>query len=221
MHRMLWLDDLREDKGYYYAANLIFPIFCCFLTGYAIHVLFLSFQEGTVLVGMVFALLVLLIDLINYCYLSWRSRRYSLDHNGIAVRGFFRQRTIPWSAIREAGQYSIRISNGREAPFRTFLLLFLRPSALKSMPSPLFLDRCWLFGRSVLPVRLTEERLREFEEEAPFSIRIYDWNELHLRYEPREDNWTAPPCPPFGMRKEWEDYCARQAAREAKRRKKR
>ena len=220
MHRMLWLDDLREDKGYYYAANIVFPLVFCFLTGYAVYAIPLLLREAPPQLAAFLAVFVFLLDFFNYRYLSWRNRRYSIDAAGVTVRGFFLRKTIPWTAIREAGLFSVRLAGPRsDAPFRTFLLLFPCRSHLLTM-TYLDLDRCWFFGGDALSLRMDEQRLSELKEAVPFPIPIYDWNELHWRYEPRKDDWQAPPCP-FAMRKDWEAYCARQAAREAKRRKKR
>ena len=221
MHRMLWLDDLREDKGAYYAANIVFPLVYGFLTGYAVYAIPQLLREGSPLLAAFFAVFVFLLDFFNYRYLSWRNRRYSIDAAGITVRGFFLRKTILWSAVQEAGLFSVCLAGPRSgAPFRRFLLLFSGRSRLLSYPMHVSLDTCWLYGRNALLVRMDEQRLSEFKETVPFPIPIYDWNELHWRYEPRKDDWQAPPCP-FAMRKDWEACCARQAAREAKRRKKR
>ena len=68
MHRMLWLDDLREDKGAYYAANIVFPLVYGFLTGYAVYAIPQLLREASPLLAAFLAVFVFLLDFFNVLF---------------------------------------------------------------------------------------------------------------------------------------------------------
>ena len=208
MNHMLWLDGLKEDKVLLYAHNVFFPLFCGSLTVFCVLCIPYFFQERAIFALLLFLLAVLLLDAFFLFVLSWVNSRYSMDERGITVRSFFRTRTLPWSAIQEAGIVSIRFRTASiHDPFRPYLLLTLRRSSIFSTPL-VYLHDLWRFRADALAVRIDKERLSAFEAASPLPIRYYDWTGRG-RYMPREEERHEPPRPYGYTKTGWIAFCAK------------
>ena len=176
-------DDKRYERLFrllvWALAAICAALIASFLYGFMICLLELGLRDWVTYIPPAGALLMI----FPLFYTFWLLDRYELTPEGIILRHAFSRECIPWEEIREAGVFAVPMAD-RGGRIHPYLILFI--SKTDALSTPLGLQTCHFYRSDLKCIRLTPERLAEFQTYCP-KITRYDWNHLHMKYEPAAD----------------------------------